>query len=679
MASPASNSSDMFTILDEHDSVLLDEERNEHALEAGSSKDDEINRHGPTDENDSPEALVRRENHFIMLLRVLAVAFLLVAAAITVTFVYLYVSKNQADRFNSEYDALSATIVSSLLLDTQRNVWMAHTLSRAVTLAMSTNRQPVTNFSLPPDLWNEISVEARFAAKHVAVSFIPFLYTDKERMEFEAFAREDAESKKGRDNELSVCHVCSGDPKLTVEDPSAKIELFGITYTCGYVYDGGLEGSIPAEYCPTVQQTLQSSCECGPSDGNVQQAEATWDIKDGLFKFQGDGHNATAVPQEFGRAPYAPMYAVAYTTHRGRQPLYNVLDDPVRADALSSVMFHGEASTTKMRKREGPYYRYASELMGEHTSDLYYPVFSADYHVVGAIGLEFLWTNFINGVVPANSDLVSLVIENSCGQAHSYSFDPDRTLLKLEGTADQHDIRYSKMVRSTSFDDYNEMLPSTGSPLSDAERCSYRFLVYPTRALESRYRNGEPALYSSVAGVIFIFSSVVFFFYDTMVRRRQRKVMASAKRTNDIVTSLFPENVRERLYERAAALDVDVMARDYEMENRRATGLHLDAANCNNVFGSDPIADLFPHTTVMFLDIAGFTAWSSEREPSQVFTLLENIYHAFDEVASQLGIFKVETIGDSYVAVAGLPKSRKDHAVGTFLQVEVKLFCCMLI
>lgn len=37
---------------------------------------------------------------------------------------------------------------------------------------------------------------------------------------------------------------------------------------------------------------------------------------------------------------------------------------------------------------------------------------------------------------------------------------------------------------------------------------------------------------------------------------------------------------------------------------------------------SPPIADLFPSTTVMFADIAGFTAWSSEREPTQVFQLL---------------------------------------------------------
>jgi class 3 adenylate cyclase len=65
----------------------------------------------------------------------------------------------------------------------------------------------------------------------------------------------------------------------------------------------------------------------------------------------------------------------------------------------------------------------------------------------------------------------------------------------------------------------------------------------------------------------------------------------------------------------------------------------------------------------MFADIAGFTAWSSEREPSQVFKLLETIYSAFDNIARRLHVFKVETIGDCYVAVTGLPNPQSEHAV----------------
>ena len=48
-----------------------------------------------------------------------------------------------------------------------------------------------------------------------------------------------------------------------------------------------------------------------------------------------------------------------------------------------------------------------------------------------------------------------------------------------------------------------------------------------------------------------------------------------------------------------------------------------------------------PDTTILFADIAGFTAWSSVREPVQVFTLLETLYRAFDEIAKRRRVFKV--------------------------------------
>jgi class 3 adenylate cyclase len=64
-----------------------------------------------------------------------------------------------------------------------------------------------------------------------------------------------------------------------------------------------------------------------------------------------------------------------------------------------------------------------------------------------------------------------------------------------------------------------------------------------------------------------------------------------------------------------------------------------------------------------FADIAGFTAWSSMRQPCQVFILLETIYGAFDAIAKRRRIFKIETIGDCYVAVAGIPEPMTDHAV----------------
>jgi len=75
-----------------------------------------------------------------------------------------------------------------------------------------------------------------------------------------------------------------------------------------------------------------------------------------------------------------------------------------------------------------------------------------------------------------------------------------------------------------------------------------------------------------------------------------------------------------------------------------------------------PIADLFPHRTAMFVDIEVFTAWSSTREPAQVFILLQTVYQNFDTLATHCRVFKVKTIGDSHVAVTGLPEPQKARA-----------------
>lgn len=96
----------------------------------------------------------------------------------------------------------------------------------------------------------------------------------------------------------------------------------------------------------------------------------------------------------------------------------------------------------------------------------------------------------------------------------------------------------------------------------------------------------------------------------------------------------------------------------YLTSNKLSDGENRDSAS-DALYTSKPIADLFTETTVLFADISGFTAWSSVREPAQVFTLLETVYRHFDEIAHRRRIFKVETVGDCYVAVAGLPGTKK--------------------
>ena len=135
--------------------------------------------------------------------------------------------------------------------------------------------------------------------------------------------------------------------------------------------------------------------------------------------------------------------------------------------------------------------------------------------------------------------------------------------------------------------------------------------------------------------------------------------LPTAVQSSAIVSSLFPANVRDRLFQtEGPTLDKPFEPTKLRLKTFLNEGKSEFTTSSTKREKDKPIADLFPETTVMFGDIAGFTAWASIREPSQVFHLLETIYSAFDAIAMRRNVFKIETIGDSYVAVCGLPEPR---------------------
>lgn len=162
----------------------------------------------------------------------------------------------------------------------------------------------------------------------------------------------------------------------------------------------------------------------------------------------------------------------------------------------------------------------------------------------------------------------------------------------------------------------------------------------------------------SVEAVVVVVALVVSFAaYDLCVQRKMAVVLQHSARSDAIVSSLFPADFRERL---------PVPGNNNNNNNKKSFGGKIlgrklssrmlltdfigesdnDSQNAEESEEDNaPIANLYPETTIMLLDLVGFTAWSSAREPSAVFLLLESIFSAFDELAKHRRVFKVETVG----------------------------------
>mmetsp|Transcript_34524 Transcript_34524/g.38677 ORF Transcript_34524/g.38677 Transcript_34524/m.38677 type:complete len:795 (-) Transcript_34524:64-2448(-) len=65
--------------------------------------------------------------------------------------------------------------------------------------------------------------------------------------------------------------------------------------------------------------------------------------------------------------------------------------------------------------------------------------------------------------------------------------------------------------------------------------------------------------------------------------------------------------------------------------------------------------------TIFFSDIVGFTDISSKLDPLRISDLLDRLYNSFDALSDYHDVFKVETIGDAYMAVTNLTKKQPDH------------------
>jgi class 3 adenylate cyclase len=119
-----------------------------------------------------------------------------------------------------------------------------------------------------------------------------------------------------------------------------------------------------------------------------------------------------------------------------------------------------------------------------------------------------------------------------------------------------------------------------------------------------------------------------------------------------------PFNSHELLARVNAHLSIDRLRR----ENERLLLNILPAPIAERLKSGDGhIADGFAEVTVLFADIVGFTEISASMPAQDVVEMLNTLFTRFDLAARELGIEKIKTIGDAYMAVCGLPDPCENH------------------
>ncbi len=426
--------------------------------------------------------------------------------------------------------------------------------------------------------------------------------------------------------------------------------------------------------CPLLVQYVQAACQCTATNASLtnENKQSTSSPRSSqIYEISGNGTHPVK-----GADKYSPVWQVFPTIDTPLFAMYDLFSDPIAKGAIEAMIRTQKAVITKSFNKAIP--NLWNTLYGEQRDTwgnlLFSPVFANDGNsikVIGSVVFDIDWVYISASAVPLGSQGIQIVLENSCGQHRTFRSNGD--LIEYVGDGDLHDPGESTMLKRSTFDEYRT-IQGAAAPYATSETspldCAYRVSVYSSQEFRSSYISHKPRLYAVVVMTIFVFTSLIFVAYDCYVSRRQRKIMNAALQRDEIVTSLFPTAVHERLFRPSPAIGSGARAKWKKFVQRNQSEGKVNTTFIENIGNgtsfnppAEAIADYFPLVSIVFADISGFTAWSSEREPSQVFELLETVYQAFDKFVKRIGIFKVETTGDCYVAAAGIPCYQPDHAV----------------
>lgn len=185
-----------------------------------------------------------------------------------------------------------------------------------------------------------------------------------------------------------------------------------------------------------------------------------------------------------------------------------------------------------------------TEYQGDPMTELAVPIFDtleegATRQVVAVLLSYIHWKSYMSTQLVDVDFGYTIVLENICDEQRYYTYEiSDGTVYGL-GFGDRHDRSlnefetFGRLADANIQDGTAEGIPFKYDP------CPYTFRVYPTQELFESKTTAAPIIISVAVACVFFFTIGMFLFYDRLVERRQKVVVAKATQSTAIVSSLF--------------------------------------------------------------------------------------------------------------------------------------------
>lgn len=145
-------------------------------------------------------------------------------------------------------------------------------------------------------------------------------------------------------------------------------------------------------------------------------------------------------------------------------------------------------------------------------------------------------------------------------------------------------------------------------------------------------------------------------------QRAEEKLRIEQIKSERLLLNVLPQEIVERLKLSQSKALANKVTETYPNPMLDPTDGHSMLDNLANGISGAIVADAFDAVTVLFADIVNFTEYAAAVSASELVNCLNDIFSEFDRLVDLYDLEKIKTIGDSYMAVGGLPVPSQDHA-----------------